>query len=409
MVKVAESLIKDDKDWQREVYEEAFQLARFAKVPFKRSVPRAGDMLGRNLLFNDINELGMDRLSLQCQALQRLVEVDRKRALTLLAELEPLELPITDCSEPYAPNVDAFYQMLTTLARQGFTSTEQAKSLDLDFVEPYLRLVTHPIQVTPAARLVRFLGTSPARLDRLLNLFLTVLGGVRNDDRAFSGVSNLPSAAELLMLGTFASQHGPRGGDVFAHLRGYLVMHLSGARCSDNVLTATGKLVPTPKVVRDFNQLIEHDQRSVEPITEDEIKPQSHAGKAAVAEFWQTPTAAKLKQRWYALLMGESRPSGPGSGSKGPYTLARPDRASAVWQRSVREFLQDISAWQPSVEATLADFYHQQSLLYARAYSYGGYVPSPAQSSFRMIWNFCGRAGTNSLPFLNGMSTPARC
>ena len=171
MVKVAETLIKDDKDWQREVYEEAFQLARLAKVPFKRTVPKAGEILGRNLLFHAINELEMDRLSLQCRALQRLVEVDCKRALALLAELEPLNLPQTDCAEPDAPNVDAFYQMLLTVARQGFTSAEQARDLDLDFVEPYLRQVNHPVQVTPASRLVRFLGTTPVRLNRLLKIW----------------------------------------------------------------------------------------------------------------------------------------------------------------------------------------------------------------------------------------------
>jgi hypothetical protein len=371
-------LVRNDKDWQRELLEEAFQTARRAKVPFKFSVPK-GELLGRRQLVNEINALEMDRLSLQCRALQSLVEVDRPRALALVTELEPLQIPLTDCAEPYAPNVDAFYQMLLAVARQGFTTKEQAKNLDLDFVEPYLRQVNHPIQVAPASRLVRFLGTSPARLDRLLNTFLAALDEVRNDDRAFSGGNTLPSAAELLMLGTYSSQHGPRGAEVFARLRGYLVKHLSGSRCSDNVLTANSKPAPTLQIIRDFNQLVEHDQHNIAPIKEDEIKPQAHTGNAAVTEFWRTPTAAKLRQRWFGLTMGEFRPSEPGTNGRPTMIRTTPDRSSADWEQSFKEFLQDVRDWPPEIEMTRNDLGHQKGLLYTRVFDFGGHTPNPRQ------------------------------
>lgn len=378
LVKIAESLIKNDKDWQRELLEESFQTAKLAKVPFKLTVSK-GELLGWRQLVSDIHALELDRLSLQCRALQSLVEVERQRALALVTELEPLQLPLTDCAEPYAPNVDAFYQMLLAVARQGFTAKEQEKNLDLDFVEPYLRQVNHPLQVAPASRLVRFLGTSPARLNRLLNAFLAALDEVRNDDRAFSGSNTLPSAAELLMLGTYSSQHGPRGAEVFARLRGYLVKHLSGSRCSDTVLTASGNPAPAPQIIREFNQLIEHDRHNIAPIKEDEIKPQAHAGNATVTEFWRAPTAAKLRQRWFSLMMGEFRPGEPGTDGRPTIIRVGPDRGSAGWQQSFKEFLQDVRDWQPEIEMTRNDLSHQKGLLYTRAFDFGGYTPNPRQ------------------------------
>ena len=69
MVKVAEALLKHDKAWQREVLEEAFQIARQAKVPFKLTAPTRAQLLGRHHLVHDIGELEMDRLSLQSRAL----------------------------------------------------------------------------------------------------------------------------------------------------------------------------------------------------------------------------------------------------------------------------------------------------------------------------------------------------
>lgn len=378
LVRIAETLVKNDKDWQRELLEESFQIAQLAKVRFKLSAPK-GELLGRHQLVNDINALEMDRLSLQCRALQSLVEIDPQRALARVVELEPLQIPLTDCTELYAPNVDAFYQMLLTVARQGFTASEQAKNLDLDFVEPYLRQMNHPVQVLPASRLVRFLGTSPARLDRLLNAFLAALDEVRNDDRAFTGSNNLPSAAELLMLGTYCSQHGPRGAEVLARLRGYLVKQLSGTRCYDNVMATKGKPLPPPQIIRDFNQLVENDQHSVRPIADDEIKPQTHAGRSFVLQFWLTPTASNLKRRWYGLTMGEIRFIEAEANGKPAVTRTTPNRSSADWQQSFKEFLQNVRDWQPESEMTRNDLGHQKGFLYTRAFDFGFHTPNPRQ------------------------------
>ncbi len=355
LVRLAESLVKNDKEWQRELFEEAFALARQAKQPFKRPVLNVDTFIGRNYS-RTVAELGMDRLSLQCGALRGLLEIDRKRALELMAELEAPRLPITACEEPFAPEVDGFYQLLIVMAQRGFTREQQERGEDLDFLEPYLRQVDHPAQVAPAARVVRFVGTTPERLERLLTIFLAALDKVRNDDRAFTQGNNLPSAAELMTLAVFSSQHGQRSDEILAQLRTYLIEHLNGRRCSDNVLSASGKPVAAPQVVRDFNQFIELNQRKLEPIDEDELKPQVQGSAARDFRYWRTPTAAKLQQRFYALQHGVER--------------NMPEPNPSVWLPQVNEFFQAVEAWEIEPETQRADFYHQKCLLYSAAFEW---------------------------------------
>jgi hypothetical protein len=291
LVRIASFRVKNDKDWQRELLEEAFALARQAQQPFKRPVA-SYELVSAVAFAKIVAELGMDRLTLQCAAILALLEVAPQQAVALVREIE-VELPVTKCEEIAAPSVDAFYQMLLTVAKSCFNAKQQEKGEDTAFLESHMRQVNHPAQVAPASRLVRFYGMTPERLDRLLTTFLTALDNVRPDDRAFSNGGNLPSAAELQTLGIFCTQYSKRGEEVFARVRRYLVGQLSGPRCADNVVTATGKPVAIPQAIRDFNQLIAFDGYKVEEITEAEIKPGTLAGKAEKDRYWQTPKAAK--------------------------------------------------------------------------------------------------------------------
>lgn len=281
--------------------------------------------------------------------------------------------------------------MLIVLAKQGFTREQQERGEDLDFLEPYLRQVDHPAQVAPAARLVRFVGTTPERFDRLLTVFLAALDEVRNDDRAFTQGNNPPSAAELLTpalrallsrpvvgnnppsaaelltLAVFSTQYGQRSDEVLTRLRRYLIEHLNGRRCSDNALSATGKPVAAPQVVRDFNQFIALNQRKLEPIDEDELKPKAQAGAARVFQYWRTPTAAKLQQRFYALQHGQAQ---PGSAKEEVVFRSMPEPNPTVWLRQVNDFFQAVEAWEIEPETPSADFYHQKCLLYSAAFEW---------------------------------------
>ncbi len=365
MTRIAAFRIKNDKDWQVELLAEAFAIARQAQLPYKLTQPASNEFI---MFAKTIAELGMDRLSLQCAVINALLEIDPSRALALMREVDSQELPITKCEEAAAPNVDTFYQMLLTVAKRCFNSQQQEKGEDLAFLETYLRQVNHPAQVAPASRLVRFAGTTPERLDRLLNAFLAALDDVRHDDRVFSNGGNIAAAAELQMLGAFCSQYGKRGAEVFARVRRLLVEQLSGPRCTDNALTATGKPVPLPQAIRDFNQLIAFDDYKLEAITEAEIKPATLGGNAEIVRYWQTPKAARMKQRFYEVMFDHPQPRAKDADPNAPRVIIKTDPSSPERMQAFQQFFAELAAWEPEENVALTDFYHQKCLLYDEAF-----------------------------------------
>jgi hypothetical protein len=367
--------LKNDRAWQRELLEEAFALARLARQSYKRSEGISPAIPGAMVVAQILSELAMDRLSLQCSAIIALLEIDPERALELVREMGPLELPVSKCEEASAPNVDVFYQMLLAVTKRCFNDKQKANNEDIAFLETYLHQVNHPAQVAPASRIVRFYGT-PEQLDRLLSAFLTALDNVRQDDRTFSTGSFMPAAAELQTLGIFCTQNSKRGEEVFTRLRRYLVEHLSGPRCTDNVLTAAGKPYPVPQAVQAFNQLIEFDGHKVEKITEDEIKPGALGGKAEKPRYWQTPGAVKMKQRFYQVIDGRQRvPVQTDAASPPSSVIQRPAPGTPEEMQAFQEFFAELAAWEPEENVAAADFYHQKCLLYAD--SFRRIPPSP--------------------------------
>lgn len=350
-------------------------LARLAKQPYKRPGIISVEMPSAVRYSQTLSELAMDRLSLQCSAVIALLEIAPERALELVREMGPLELPVSRCEEASAPNVDVFYQMLLAVTKRCFTDKQKANHEDIAFLETYLHQVNHPAQVAAASRIVRFYGT-PEQLDRLLSAFLTALGDVRHDDRTFSTGSFMPAAAELQTLGIFCTQNSKRGAEVFAHLRRYLVEHLSGPRCTDNVLTATGKPYPVPQAIQAFNQLMELDGHKVEKITEDEIKPGALGGKAEKPRYWQTPGAAQMKQRFYQVIDGRQRvPVQTDAASPPSSVIQRPAPDTPDQMQAFQEFFAELAAWESEANVAAADFYHQKCLLYAEAFRW--IPPSP--------------------------------
>ncbi len=367
-MRIASFRVKDDKDWQRELLAEAFALTRLAQQSYKPTQPASAELMSNFIFSRTIAELALDRLSLQCAVISALLEIDPPRALALVREMDGLELPITKCEEAAAPNVDTFYQMLLTVAKRCFNSQQQEKGEDLAFLETYLRQVNHPAQVAPASRLVRFAGTTPERLDRLLLAFLAALDDVRQDDRAFSTGGNISSATELQTLGTFCTQYSKRGEEVFARVRRYLVEHLNGPRCADNVLTATGKPAPLPPAVREFNQLIAFDGYKVEEIAEDEIKPGSLGGKAELPRYWQTPNAARMQQRFYEVMFDHPQPRAKDAAPNAPRVIIKTDPSSPERMQAFQQFFTELAVWEPEENVALTDFYHQKCLLYDEAF-----------------------------------------
>mgnify|MGYP000990312660 CR=1 FL=1 len=178
------------------------------------------------------------------------------------------------------------------------------------------------------------------------------------------------SPAELQMLGIYCSQHGNRGAEVLTRVRRFLVEHLSGARCADNVQTATGKQLPLPQSVSEFNQLIALNQYSIEEITEDEIKLGVLGGKAIIPAYWSTPKAARMKQRYAEVMfeqhVKEATPNAPRVITRTVPASAE-QRGTPDRQRAVQEFFAELQAWEPEENVPSTDFYLQKCLLYNEA------------------------------------------
>lgn len=347
LIRIATARVHDRKR-KKELIEEAFRLATGAQNPYPLRA-HAGSLVDtRSGYLSRAFEAQLDALSLECRAVAAMLPLDKQKARELFAEIPPLTLRRLDCEEPLYPDVSVFYTTLSDVAGQSFTPQEIARNEQANFVAGYARSLTSPVQTGPMARAITTIAMSRANKEELAGAFSTTLGEIRGDDRTFSSAlyETLHSAGDLA---AHCKQMGIPNVVLLQTVREYLLRHLNSRRCADALQTEK-----RARPIDHFNHVLRAAvfplNVEIPPIMDSESAPAELAGSIKVHEYWQTPQAKKLLDKFSRLRMTVP-------------ALSSPQEKKAEWMTGYDNFLNDLADWKEESEDSVADYFHQKCVL----------------------------------------------
>lgn len=197
LLRIAEKA-KLTPDGKIELLEEAFRLAQSAhfSIPY-RSFRAESDSLAATR--NQAYRLHLDTLSLQTRAVRALLPIAPAKARQYFELIRLPQLPALTCADALIPDVASFYDLLGQVASATFSAKERAKEEDVNFVLNYISRIASPVQLAPAARLVK------TQKEVVLVQFNGILGSMEAPGRAFEAtLPDLQAALTDEMRAAFA-------------------------------------------------------------------------------------------------------------------------------------------------------------------------------------------------------------
>lgn len=338
MIRIA-ALEKVEKARKIELLSEAFQLASGAQQPYKRraSILRVGTTGG---FLNRVFGQDLDALSLELRAIEAMLPLDGRKARNLFLQIPPLRIPPLKCDDFMVYDVDRFYGVLESIARQTFTAKEIQEREPFRLLEQYAGTITSPVQAGPVARMLAAASVKDADFQSLVTFFAGALGKISGDDRSFTSSA---VGAQILALVEACKHHQSSPLPLLEGYRLYLVNHLSAARCADDDLMhnggtsfgiATGLTIDqqAADAVSFFNQKLQI--APLQPIQEQEATPSRLEGAATGLRSCEDADCLSIVQQYRGLIFNSS-------GS--PYLPAEKD--TPEWRNKLQDFLGIMTAW----------------------------------------------------------------
>jgi hypothetical protein len=214
---------------------EAFQISEFVNWPVGRSHVRL-EWRDEDAEVADASTLQLDRLSLQCKIVERLLELDPNAAVVHFNQIRLPELEPLACSNSLVSDLRIYYHTTTLVINSIVLSQGDKWQTTREMMQSLLAHVTSSVQLAPMARTVRsyllrdgsvagdFTLTLAARMEALKGSDREFGTAMLRDDLAGEMRSWSRSAFPTYALKALLKAYGT-----------YLRAHLSGNRCSDTV------------------------------------------------------------------------------------------------------------------------------------------------------------------------------
>jgi hypothetical protein len=203
------------------------------------------------------------------------------------------------------------------------------------------------------ASLLTSLKISSPQKTILINEFAKSLRAVADDDRAFvyAASGNALNDSIKALVDSCQAQHIDTQ-TLLDSYRSFIIKHLTGNRCADNVRTITSNNVTAYQLPKSVNYANEH-LFTYSPITQDEYKPASVIGEVELHPHWETPKSAFLLKKLNALRFGS-----------GKTPLSAEEKSKTQWQIDLRSYLNELSLWNSTEERSESDYFQQKCRLY---------------------------------------------
>jgi hypothetical protein len=263
LLRLVESSLVTQPAWKQELIEEAFWSGSHALLPY---LQRA-DGRSESIVVSAIKPNGLEALTLQSKAVQAMLLLSSEKALRLFNQMPPLSLPSLDCSAAATPDLTAYYQTGALLFQRSFTATQRTNGDDVTLLRQLVDSIQAPTQVAPALEMLNAVKLDQEQRRELTSHFAARLYEISRSDREYGGTEGrLVSAISADQI---------RSSDVpvlLPALRSYVVRHISGRRCVDNI-AAAGKIARTAEAFNALVDRVDPRQSSFKHISPEESKP----------------------------------------------------------------------------------------------------------------------------------------
>ena len=341
LLRIAGSARVTDREWKRQLLDEAFLRAYQAPEAYRRTSARIPPE-SRQGAEVQAAETGLNRITLQARVVQLMATFAPARARELF-EWMNLDVAPATCASPLVPAVDEYYLTMGLIARTAFRG---APIEALQFFEYYLWRAFLPSEMPAVALAVQRFRPSAEDALHLQTLLATILERGDSDPRGFS-TANVDIVGRYADLQFLDHQRGVPGWNLIEGVRAYVVRHLNGPRCNDSV---TETLLPET-----FNQalrLMRVLDNEVKPIDGSKIAPTRLLDGARIDLFWQSGTARQLQEAWLALR------------GRGVNPVPESIRRTEKWLNAADELITKLDEWSGRSESQERDYLAEKCTLY---------------------------------------------
>ncbi len=368
LLRLAGSRLVTDPAWKRQLIEDAFRAGARAELPYRKAGEGNTDARASRAFWNN----NLEALTLQTRAVEAMLELDSQHARTLFEEIPTPQVPALSCLVTGAPNLSAYYQTAATVFARGFTIEQREKLQHTQFLKRVIGQMQSPAHVTPAVKLIFTVAVTPEERQELMPDFAGMLWRINGTGRVFGAASFqlVPvSAPRTLPPGVrglpplLESEPGELPPSVVSAapvllpaLRAYIVRHVSGPRCSEDV--RAGQL-PVP--VNDFNYLVsalDPTASLYKPISQDEARPANDARTYELHPWWRSARSQQVLNALKWLNHG-NRDLPDASRFFTPE-----ERATEEWNAHFVDALRLIEGWKESEEDSAEDWFGMTSEAY---------------------------------------------
>jgi len=368
LMRLADSRLVADSAWKRQLLEDSFRAGGLAELPYRKAGEANTDSRSSRAFWNN----NLEALTLQTRAVEAMLELDSQHARTMFEQIPAPQVPALSCLETGAPNLSAYYQTAANVFARGFTAEQRENLQHIQFLKRVIGQMQSPAHVTPAVKLIFTLALTPEERQELVSDFATMLWRINGTARVFgeatfqlvpvSAPSNLPPGIRGLppLLESEPGQLPPAvvavAPALLPALRSYIVRHVSGPRCSEDV---RGGQLPVP--VNDFNYLVSALDPSAsfyKPISPAEANPANDAGTFESHPWWQSDRSRQVLDALKWLNHGNRNLPGASR------FFTPEERTSEEWNSHFVDAIRLIEGWKESEEDSAEEWFGMTSEAY---------------------------------------------
>lgn len=284
----------------------------------------------------------LDRLSIQCRAIEGILPFDPRRAFDLF-EMIDVNIEPQSCKRAVRPDPSIYYKLLGNIFHRGFTALQREKGEDIAWL---LRKATisSNVQILPLLRTIKTLRISEAKKESIVGRLIASLDTLPLDDRSFSSIAvettKAIAADTLVPIGSVESQMELRS----AWVR-YAQRSMTAKRCPENVASR----IRTAEL-KALQQLLPEDKVKAFALASN-IAPDVQTERAQIFNFWTEEAGGPLLEEHQKLMFGpiegladsELSSTPPGSSKN---RLPESVRKSAAWKSFYDKYLTSIDRWE---------------------------------------------------------------
>lgn len=346
ILKLVKSTKVADREWKKELLEDAFRLAGKGEQKVKRDYAGAYVDTKEGYLSQAL-QLKLDVLSLQSRVVTEMLALDKSRAREMFLEISPnMKLPPLGCSDVLVPDVTDFYLLMRRVAQETFSAEEIKSGLQVPFVQHYVEAISSPVQVGPIARALSAGDYSALQLSILLQSFTDAIKRIESDYRTFWHAATRDAVTVgLHELVAVCDRKGVPRDEFVKASRAYLVKSFS-TQCADNTVKRKGEV---PAFIKIANQ----EMLQTNPILFDEIQPVVVGEKFSTVSFWQSAKSKDMLLDLKRLRFGPDQKQRPDS-----------EKTTAAWHQQLTDYLNQLDSWSANDEHSEVEYFHQKAIAY---------------------------------------------